>query len=136
MQKKNLVIVLLFIVLLGVFVYPKFSGKTAVVPIADVSANPSKYLGKLTMAGIAGTIYSEDGVFVLMDEKGCCQIPMYVPFTLEQRQSLNVTALYSGQLPGQGDLLEVTGMLKKDGTNYLFDVEKISRGDVIIISKR
>lgn len=137
MQKKNLFILFLVIVLVGVFVYPRvMAGTATAVELSDVSANPSKFIGKLTIAGNAGPVFADDGVFQLVDQKGCCQIYLLVPFTAAQQKELEISALYTGTLPTEGESIQTTGTLKREGANYVFDVEKVSRDGKVIISKK
>ena len=135
MNKKNLVIVFLVIVIVGVFGYPKIFPADAVVPLSDVSANPSSFLGDLTISGVTGPVFEDKGGFILLDEKGCCQINILVPFTEEQKTALSLDAVYSGKMPAQGEAIEVTGTLKREGAYYLFDVEKVTRQKDTIIEK-
>ena len=123
MQKKSLLLVFLLIVAVGIFVYPKVFVVDAAVSLSDVSANPSQFVGDLTIGGIVGTVFPKEGGFVLVDEKGCCQINILVPFTKEQMAALALDETYSGQLPTQGDPIEVKGTLKREGSDYTFDVE-------------
>lgn len=137
MHKKNLIILFLLMVLAAVFVYPALTNSkpAGAVEITEVSANPSAFLGKLTISGYAGAVYAEEGMFLLVDEGGCCKIPLFVPFTQEQKVALEMTSLYTGTLPAEGDYLEASGTLKRENGYFLFDVDKVTRNGNAIISR-
>lgn len=137
MQKKNLIIVFLLVVFVGVFVYPRVFGQTAsAVGISELAAEPSKYLGKLTVNGSVGEANEVEGYFVMVDGGGCCQIPIFTPFNEEQQAALELTTLYTGKLPVAGDTVEATGVLKREGAYYMFDVDTVTRNGETLISKK
>ncbi|MDW7650450.1 MAG: hypothetical protein SCK29_09995 [Bacillota bacterium] len=139
MQKKNLIIIFLLVLAAGLFIYPRFTGGEEAIGISEVSAEPSKYLGELALAGKVGTVYPDEGYFVMVDGGGCCQIPAIVPFTAQQQtqlKDLGVDApLYTGTLPAVGQLVETTGTLSREGANYMYDVETVIVNGEVIISK-
>jgi hypothetical protein len=137
MQKKNLIIVFLFVLIVGLFVYPRViqTNTAEAVGISEVSANPQQYLGKLTLSGIVGDVYPDDGVFVMVDGGGCCQIPALVPFNAEQQELLEMDTLYTGSLPATGDLVETKGTLLFEDGYYMYDVDTVTRNGQTIISK-
>lgn len=137
MQKKNLIIVFVLVVLVGVFIYPRVFDQTAnAVGVAEVSQEPSKYLGKLTLNGRVGTTDQENSIFVMVDDSGCCQIPILVPFNEEQQAALELTTLYTGKLPSEGDVVEAKGTLKREGADYIFDVDTVTRNGETIIWRK
>ncbi|MBS3948055.1 MAG: hypothetical protein KGZ57_07145 [Dethiobacter sp.] len=139
MQKKNLIIIALLLILAGALVYPLLTGGgqgEAAAGVKDVTANPSGFLGPLVINGHVGDVNAADGVIMLVDD-GCvsCQIPVLVPFTTEQQAKFEVDTLYSGILPAVGETVTVHGTLKQQEGYFIFDVEKITRDGQVIISK-
>ena len=136
MQKKNLILVFLVVLLAGMFLYPRIFNKVEAVGISDVTADPSKYVGKtMTLSGAVSEVYPEDSVIYIADDAGCCTIPILVPFTQEQQKVLELSTLYSGTLPAVGQYLDATGTLKSEGAYFIFDIDTVSRNGQVIINK-
>ncbi|MBT9172727.1 MAG: hypothetical protein DDT21_01113 [Syntrophomonadaceae bacterium] len=137
MHKKSLIIIVLLLVLAAVFAYPRLAGRgETAVSVKDVTANPGKYLGPLTITDIVGDVKPDDGVIVLVDY-GCkgCQLHVFVPFTAEQQARWQTASLYSGTLPAAGETVTVSGTLKRQDGYFVFDVEYIIRDGQVILSK-
>jgi hypothetical protein len=136
-QKKSLIIIVLLLVLAVVLAYPRLLGRGEVaVSVKDVTANPRKFLGPLTVTDIVGDVKPEDGMIVLVDY-GCrgCQLPVFVPFTAEQQARWQKGSLYSGTLPAVGETVTVSGTLKRQDGYFMFDVDNIVRNGQVILSK-
>lgn len=127
MNKTVLLVALLIVVLAGgLFVYPSLQA-VETARVSEVSDNPSKYLGELHMEGIVGATFEQEGGFIMTDTTACCQVTIFVPFTEEQKAGTNipVQGLYKGSLPSTGQDVRAVGTLKREGTGYFFDVDKI-----------
>ncbi|MBS4022789.1 MAG: hypothetical protein KGZ79_10290 [Dethiobacter sp.] len=135
MQKKNLILFALLITIAGIFIYPRIVKPAQAISVSQVTANPEAFLGKLTVYGSVGTIYSEEGLFMIIDEAGCCELPVVVPFKKDQQAGLQANYLYSGTMPALGDFVEVRGLLKKQDGYYQYEVESVTRGNQVIIKK-
>jgi hypothetical protein len=137
MQKRHMILIILLLISAGVFAYPRLAdrGETA-VSVKDVTANPGKFLGPLTITDIVGDVKPDDGVILLVDY-GCraCQLPVFVPFTAEQQTRWQTGSLYSGTLPAAGETVTVSGTLKKQDGYFMFDVDNIVRNGQVILSK-
>lgn len=135
MHKKNLIIFVLLLIAVGLVIYPRLAKQEAVASVSAVTANPEKFLGKLTLTGVVATVFPEENVFVIADSSACCQIPVLVPFTSGQQALLELNTLYTGALPQEGEEVTVSGTLKKEQGYYLLDVEQVARGGQVIINK-
>lgn len=144
MQKKNLILLFVIIVLAGVLVYPKLFGSVNAdsgTYISEVTADPQAFLGDLTLTGLVGSINAEEGVIFLVDDGGCCQIPLLLPLTQEQLARLNeypdieMDELYSGAMPAIGDSIAATGTWVFDSGFYDLKVDEVTRDGETIISK-
>ncbi len=136
MQRKHLIIFVLLLVAAGL-AYPRLAGRgEAAASVRDVTANPGKFLGPLTVTDIVGDVRPDDGVIVLVDYGcGACQLPVFVPFTPEQQAKWETQTLYSGTLPSAGETVTVSGTLKRQDGYFIFEVEQITRDGLVIISK-
>ena len=105
MKKTNMVAMLVLLVafslagLTGCTDKSTASAPVQQVGVSAVKANPDQYLGQITITGLAGNIYPDDGVFEIADEKACCAIYLFTPFQEKQKESLGTNALYKGSLP-------------------------------------
>lgn len=146
MHRKNLLLLFVLIVLIGVFVYPQLTGGSGsnsaeAVDVSAVTAAPQQYLGQLTISGAVGALYAEEGVIVMVDEGGCCNIPILVPLSQEQQNLLSeaikmdVNVLYSGALPQIGDFIEATGTWTFENGVYDLEIETVARNGEVIISR-
>ncbi len=142
MNNKSILIVVLLLVLLSIVAYPRIftagnnaAGADTVVGVSQVTANPSDYLGKLTVHGIVNQIYEEEGFFMIADQGGCCQLPVVVPFTAEQQAELNCKYLYAGAMPAFNDRVIATGTLISEDGYFVFEIAHVEMSDKIIISK-
>lgn len=136
MQKKHLVIFVLLLVTAGL-AYPRLAGRgEAAASVRDVTANPGKFLGRLTVTDIVGDVRPDDGIMVLVDYGcGACQLPVLVPFTVEQQAKWETEFLYTGILPAVGEIVTVSGTLKRQDGYFVFEVEKVTRDGQVIISR-
>jgi hypothetical protein len=137
MQRKNLIVIVMVIVAVSLFVYPRLAktGITA-IPVSQVTENPGNFLGKLDVYGIVSSVYADDGLFMLADEGGCCQLPVVVPFTASQQSELQINYLYEGVMPSSGDVLQVSGNLKLQDGYYHYEIDSVTRNGQIIIKKK
>lgn len=143
MQKKNLVLVFLLVLVSGLFIYPRlFAGGGETITVSDLTANPNQYLGKLTVSGSVAAAYPDEGVFVMVDAGGCCSLAIVVPMTeeqktlLEQEADITLTTLFTGAMPSTGSMVEVSGTLKREQNGmFLIDVDKVNSNGKSIISR-
>ncbi len=141
MNKKNILIAVLFLLLVGILAYPRIftagnnTGAGAIVGVSQVTANPSDYLGKLTVQGIVNQIYEEEGFFLIADQGGCCQLPVVVPLTAQQQAEINSKYLYTGTMPAINDWVIATGSLISEDGYFVFEIAQVEMGDQVIISK-
>jgi hypothetical protein len=136
MQKKNLILVFILVLAAGLVFYPQLLPKAEAVNISDFNANLSEYLDKqVTISGMAAEVYDDENLILLVDEGGCCNVPILAPFTAEQQVLSGVDILYSGTLPNIGEYVETTGILTFDGQYYRFEVQTVTRNGDVIISK-
>jgi hypothetical protein len=134
MQKKTIFIIALLVIIVGLAIYPRLTRTQEAVSVSEVSASPTKFLGKLTISGIAGEIVPEEGVILMVDAGGCCNIPVLVPFTAEQ-DVYKINRLYQGVLPAEGSTIIVSGTLKQEPGYFDFVIEQVEQEGQIIISK-
>lgn len=137
MQKKSGIILVVLLLAAGVFAYPRLTGRgEAAASVRDVTANPSEFLGPLSVTDIVGDVRPDDGVIVLVDYGcGACQLPVLVPFTAEQQAKWETELLYAGLLPSVGDTVTVSGTLKRLDGYFVFEAEEITRDGQVIISR-
>ena len=106
------------------------------VGVSALKANPEKYLGALKVDGQAGNVFPNDGVIEISDDKACCSIYLFVPFTTAQQENLKTATLYTGSMPAVGQQLSVTGLLEKSPDGYRFIVYDVKSNDSIIIARK
>lgn len=151
MHKKNLLVVILLIFLAGAIIYPRLQPGSSAAEnpeanpgadlseesiIAAVAANPAAYLGPLTLSGRVGLVDSESSLFTIVDDNGCCAVPILIPKTAEHQKNLELDTLYRGELPVLGDLVVAEGTLVQDENgSFLFDVDTVTRDGEILLEK-
>ncbi len=138
MQKRNLLIFLLVAALAVLVVYPRLGGAGKTANVSQVAANPSNYLGKLTLVNVrVSSVDAESSVITLADSGGCCEIPAMVPVTEEHQQAMGVPVpLYTGTLPVAGQFVEVSGTLKQHQGFYIYEVDTVKRDGQVILKKK
>ncbi|HSH69609.1 MAG TPA: hypothetical protein VK997_06805, partial [Deferrisomatales bacterium] len=115
--------------------YPKLAPAN-VVGVSKVKANPAGFLGKVTITGMTGNAYPDQGVVELADEKACCNLFLFVPSTEAQRTKLEASGgLYGGTYPSRGQPLEAHGVLKETAEGYAFEVSKLTSGGEVLLRK-
>lgn len=143
MSKKNIIIVVSALVLILALAGLRFfSGSRQndvaekVIGVSQFTTNTPDHLGRLTVQGIANQVFAEDGYFMLADPGGCCQIPVYVPFSAEQLAAKRADFLYAGTMPKANDWVLATGTLEKRGEEYVFIIEQVEIDNKVTIKKR
>lgn len=102
------------------------------VGVSKISGNPAAYLGKVKIVGKTGGVDAARGLVQLVDDKGCCNLVVAVPFTAEQKAQLGVDTLYTGSLPQPGQPLEAHGVIRQVEGGFRLDVSKVtSSGSVL-----
>ncbi len=104
--------------------------------VSALKANPDKYVGELSISGRAAKVFSEDSVIELADEKACCAVYLFVPFTEAQRAKLGVENLYAGRLPAVGAEIIADAELKKEEEGYMLTVKQIRSGDRVLVAMK
>ena len=107
-----------------------------VVDVSVLKANPDKYLGPVVVKGMTGQVYANDGVVEIGDQKGCCNLYLFVPFTDEQNQKLRAESLYQGEFPAPGTPLEVECVLSKVDEGYRLDVIRVDSHGKTLLTKK
>lgn len=143
MSKKKVIIVVLPVILLIAFacirqfnVGKNNADTEKVIAVSQFTNNMADHLGYLTVQGVANQVFEEDGYFMMADPGGCCQIPIYVPFSSQQLAALKTEYLYSGTMPKINDWTMATGTLEKRGEQYVFLIEKIEIDNKVAIKRR
>jgi hypothetical protein len=104
--------------------------------VSELKANPDAYLGSVTVTGKASRVFAEDGVIQIADEKACCAVYLFVPFTEAQRDKLGSKRLYQGTLPEIGASITADAELTKREEGYVLEVRSIRSGDGMLIAMR
>ncbi len=104
--------------------------------VSELKANPDAYLGSVTITGKAARVFAEDGVVQIADEKACCAVYLFVPFTEAQRQKLGSSRLYQGTLPEIGASITADAELTKKEEGYVLEVRSIRAGDGTLIAMK
>jgi len=104
--------------------------------VSELKANPEKYLGPVSITGRAAKVYAEDSVVEIADEKACCAVYLFVPFTEAQRTKLGTTNLYSGTLPAVGAEITADAELTKMEKGYMLQVKQIRSGDAVLVAMK
>lgn len=116
----------------GVGAYDKFF-KAPETNVSGLKGTPDKFLGKVVVTGRAGKVYPDKGVIEMVDDKGCCNIFLFVPMQAEQQREFQLTCLFKGELPAQGAPLTVKGKVEKTADSYAFNVDEvISAGKTLL----
>jgi len=138
MQKKKLLILVLVFMLAIIVLFPRLDGTGQTANISEVVASPANYLGQLTLINArVGAVDTESSVIVLVDPRGCCEIPLLVPLSVEQQQALGIPVpLYTGFLPEPGQYVETSGTLKEYESTFIYEVDTVKRDGQVIIKKK
>jgi hypothetical protein len=104
--------------------------------VSALKANPEKYLGDVTVSGRAAKVYPADSVVELSDEKACCAVYLFVPFTEAQRNKLGAEDLYQGTLPTVGAQITADAELKKVEGGYMLKVKEIRAGETVLVAMK
>lgn len=109
----------------GYGVYQKFL-KAKETTVSVLKGKPDDFLGKVVVTGRSGKVYPDKSVIEMVDDKGCCNIFLFVPQNESQQKEFQQKALYRGELPQPGQPLTVKGTLVKTGEAYAFEVEEVT----------
>ena len=104
--------------------------------VSELKANPEAYLGNVSITGTAARVYAEDGVIQIADEKACCAVYLFVPFTEAQRDKLGSTRLYRGTLPAVGASITADAELTKAERGYVLEVRSVRVGDGVLVAMK
>ena len=104
--------------------------------VSELKANPEKYLGPISITGKAARVFPGDGVVEIADEKACCAVYLFVPFTEEQRTKLSAEHLYTGTLPAVGVMITADAELTKVAEGYMLQVKEIRSGDAVLVAMK
>jgi hypothetical protein len=104
--------------------------------VSALKANPDKYLGDVTITGRAAKVYPADSVVEIADEKACCAVYLFVPFTEAQRAKLGAEDLYQGTLPAVGAQITADAKLKKVEKGYMLKVKEIRAGETVLVAMK
>ncbi len=113
---------------------PPVDGSTC--GVSALKANPEKYLGDLSVSGRAAKVYPADSVVEIADEKACCALYLFVPFTEAQRVKLGAEHLYQGTLPQVGAEITADAELTKVDQRYVLKVKRIRSGDNVLVAMK
>lgn len=140
---------LAFVVLLSLSVVSCGIGSSnnlTIIKVNDLGADPSAYTGKIALRGIVQQVDEDRNFFNIIDEDeyatcglGCGTaviITIYVP---DQTKPLGETPsgyIYEGAMPNVMDVVNVEGQIVQQDQQYVFEVDRVVRGNKAIISKK
>ena len=104
--------------------------------VSALKANPDQFLGELSVSGRAAKVYPKDSVIEIADEKACCSVYLFVPFTEAQRAKLGAQNLYAGTLPAVGTEITADAELTKVEQGYMLRVKEIRSGDTVLVAMK
>ena len=134
MRKKTLIIVgVAALAAVGTVAWKATSAQE--VGVSKVSTNPGAFLGKVKIVGKTGGVDAARGLFQVVDDKGCCNLVLAVPFTPAQKAEVGGDALYSGSLPQSGQPIEAHGVIRQVEGGYRLDVSKVTSAGSVLVRK-
>ena len=117
------------------------------IKIQDLNADPGAYTGIVSIRGVVIYADEQQYIFRMISEEeyltcglqASCNplgtIAIYTPGEIKHFGNTPSDFTYNVKMPSVTDLVTVYGEIKKNGDQYAFEVEKVTKGSVDLITR-
>jgi hypothetical protein len=122
------------------------SSNLPIIKVNDLGADPTAYTGKIALQGVVQQVDEERNFFNIIDEDeyatcglGCGTaviITVYVPGQTKPLGETPSGYIYEGAMPNVMDVVNVEGQIVQKDQQYVFEVDRVVKGNKTIIDKK